>query len=322
MRRLSFALAALCAVMLVAAAFAQDYPSKPITMIVPYAAGGSTDQAIRAIDRVWLKYAKQPLVIVNKPGGGGVVGGEFVVRAKPDGYTVLFGYGSGSESVMPHLQKLPYDPHKDLVPVARISVHSVVIETGANSQFKTLQDMVNWAKRENKPVTSAVSTKAGAVDIALNALAKAAGIKIVTVPGTGGADSVTMLAGGHVMIGGNHPSEMMPQVKAGRFRPLAIALPERDPSLPDIPTLKELGYNISTWGSIKGLAVPVGTPKEVITYLETTLKKVCEDAEFKKIMADLYQPIMYQDSKEFAKFMKEAFDDYGKLIKDLNITLQ
>ncbi len=123
------------------------------------------------------------------------------------------------------------------------------------------------------------------------------------------------------MIGGNHPSEMMPQVKAGRFRALAIALPERDPSLPDIPTLKELGYNISTWGSIKGFAVPAGTPQEVIGYLETTLKKVCEDAEFKKMMVDLYQPIMYQSSKDFARFMKEAFDDYGTLIKDLGITL-
>ena len=301
---------------------AQDkYPSRPINVIVPFSAGGSTDLLARAVEKIWPKYSEQPLVLINKPGGGGVTGTEFVVRSKPDGYTLYLGFGSGHDVVMPHLQKMPYDTFKDLMPTGRLSVHSVLIVTGTKSQFKSLSDMVAWAKKEGKPVTSAVSTKAGAVDITITALGKAAGINIVTVPFAGGADAVTALAGGHLMIGGGHPSEVMPHIKADRFKALAVALPQRDPSLPDVPTLKELGINVYTWGSIKGVAAPAGTPKTVITYLETTLKKVCDDPEFKKIMANMYQPIMYQNSAEFGKFLKEASADYAKLIKELNIKI-
>jgi tripartite-type tricarboxylate transporter receptor subunit TctC len=112
-----------------------------------------------------------------------------------------------------------------------------------------------------------------------------------------------MLAGGHVMIGGGHPSEVMPHIKAGRFKALAVALPDRDPSLPNVPTLREQGINIATWGSVKGIGEPAAIPKATLEYLQATFKKVCEDAEFKKIMVDLDQPIMYQDSATFAKFM-------------------
>ncbi|HAA04667.1 MAG TPA: hypothetical protein DCE18_15075, partial [Syntrophobacteraceae bacterium] len=186
---------------------AQDkYPSQPVNAIVPMAAGGSTDLLARAVEKIWPKYAGQPLVVINKPGGGGVVGTEFVVRSKPDGYTLYMGYGSGHDVVMPHLQKMPYDPFKDLIPVSRISIHSVVIVTGTTSQFKTLPEMIAWAKKEGKPLTAAVSVKAGAVDLALTALGKTAGIQIATVPFSGGAEAVTALAGGHLMIGGGHPS--------------------------------------------------------------------------------------------------------------------
>jgi tripartite-type tricarboxylate transporter receptor subunit TctC len=314
---------ALVVACMVPAAFAQDkFPSKPVNVIVPFAAGGSSDLLARAVEKVWTKYSPQPLVVINKPGGGGVVGTEFVVRSKPDGYTLFLGYGSGHDVVMPHLQKMPYDTYNDLAAVSRLSVHSVAVCTGAKSEFNSIKDMVAWAKKENKPITSSVSTKAGAVDITITALGKVAGINIVTVPFAGGADAVTTLAGGHVMIGGGHPSEIMPHIKAGRFKPLAVALPERDPSLPDVPTLIEQGFNVHTWGSIKGVAAPAATPKEVVAYLDATFKKICEDPEFKKLMADLAQPIMYQNSADFAKFLQQAYADYGKLIKDLNISIQ
>jgi tripartite-type tricarboxylate transporter receptor subunit TctC len=310
------------ALMVAGAALAQDkYPSKPVSGIVPASAGGSTDLMSRAIEKVWPKYSSQPLVVVNKPGGAGVVATEFVVRSKPDGYTLYLGYGSGHDIVMPNLQKMPYDPYKDLVPIARVSVHSVVVVTGAKSEFNSLSDMIAWAKKENKPITTSVSMKAGAQDITIAAIAKAAGVNIVTVPFAGGADAVTALAGGHVMLGAGHPSEVAPHIKAGRFKPLAIALPNRDPSLPDIPTLKEQGINVSTWGSVKGVGAPAGTPKEVVEYLEATLKKISEDPEFKKTMADLNQPIMYQNGSDFGKFLQEASADYGRLIKELNITI-
>lgn len=319
----SFMIALVAALMIPGGVLAQEkFPSKPITGYVPAAAGGSTDMMGRAIEKIWPKHSTQPWVVVNKPGGGGVVCTEFVVRSKPDGYTLYIGYGSGHDIVMPHLQKMPYDPYKDLIAIARISVHSVVVVTGAKSQFNSLQDMIAWAKKENKPITSSVSTKAGAQDITITALGKATEIKIVTVPFSGGAEATTALAGGHVMIGAGHPSEVVPHIKAGRFKPLAVALPQRDPSLPNIPTLKELGINVSTWGSVKGIGAPAATPKEIVAYLEATLKKVCEDAEFKKTMADLNQPIMYQDGTTFANFLQQVHGDYGKLIKDLNISIQ
>jgi tripartite-type tricarboxylate transporter receptor subunit TctC len=316
------ALALFAFMALPAASFAADaYPSKPVTGIVPMAAGGSSDLMARAIEKYWIKYSPQPLVIVNKPGGGGVVGTEQVVRSRPDGYTLYIGYGSGHDVVMPTLQKMPYDPLKDLIAVSRISIHSVVIVTGAKSPFNSIKDVIAYSKKEGKPVTTAVSVKAGAVDIALTAFGKAAGVNIVTVPFSGGAEATTALAGGHLMIGGGHPSEVIPHIKAGRFKALAVVLPQRDPTLPNVPTLKEQGIDVATWGSIKGVAAPAGTPKEVIKYIEGTLRKVCNDPEFKKTMANLDQPIMYQGSEEFAKFMRQATADYAKLIKQLNITI-
>jgi len=300
---------------------ADAFPSKPITAVVPMAAGGSSDLLARAIEKFWPKYSKQPLVVVNKPGGGGVVGTEGVVRSKPDGYTLYLGYGSGHDVVMPSLQKMPYDPLKDLVPVSRVSIHSVVIVTGAKSQFNSIKDIVAWSKKEGKPVTTAVSVKAGAVDLALTAFGKVAGINIVTVPFSGGAEATTALAGGHLMIGGGHPSEVIPHIKSGRFKALAVALPQRDPTLPDVPTLRELGFDVATWGSIKGVAAPAGTPKEVVTYIDDNIKKICNDPEFLKLMASINQPVMYLGSDDFGKFMKQATADYAKLIKDLKITI-
>jgi len=317
-----FAAVMFVVVTLPAASMAADaYPSKPIIAIVPMAAGGSSDLFARAIEKFWPKYSKQPLVVVNKPGGGGVVGTEGVVRSKPDGYTLYLGYGSGHDVVMPSLQKMPYDPLKDLVPVSRVSIHSVVIVTSAKSQFNSIKDIVAWSKKEGKPVTTAVSVKAGAVDLALTAFGKAAGVNIVTVPFSGGAESTTALAGGHLMIGGGHPSEIIPHIKAGRFKALAVALPQRDPTLPNVPTLRELGYDVATWGSIKGVAAPAGTPKEVVKYIDDTIKKICNDPEFLKLMASINQPVMYLGSDDFGKFMKQATADYAKLIKDLNITI-
>jgi tripartite-type tricarboxylate transporter receptor subunit TctC len=299
---------------------AEQFPTKPIQVIVPFSAGGSSDLLARAVEKIWTKYSPQPLIIINKPGGGGVMGTEFVVRSKPDGYTLYLGYGSGHDLVMPHLQKLPYDTFKDLDPVSRLSVHSVVICVGAKSPINSMKDLIAYAKAGNK-VTAAVSTAAGAVDIAMRAIAKRANINITPVPFSGGADAVTALAGGHLTIGGGHPSEVMPHVKAGRFKAIGVALLTRDPALPNIPTLKEQGINVYTWGSVKGVAAPAGTPKEVIQYISSTLKKVSADAEYKKIMANLYQPIMYQDTKDWAAFLKRAYKDYGDLIKELNITL-
>ncbi len=299
---------------------AEKYPTKPIQAIVPFAPGGSSDVLARTVEKIWTKYSPQPLTVINKPGAGGVLGEEYVVRSKPDGYTIYIGQGSGHDLVMPHLQKMPFDPLKDITPVARLSIHSIVVNVSGKSQFKTLKDVLDWAKKGNK-ITAAVSTAAGSVDLVMRAISKRTGVPITTVPFTGGADAVTALAGGHLTIGGGHPSEVWPHIKSGRFRPVGVALDKRDSILPDIPTLKEQGINVSTWGSVKGVATPNGTPPEIVEYLASTLKKVCNDAEFKKMMAQVGQPIDYLNTKDWAAFMQTSYKDYGDLIKELDIKI-
>jgi tripartite-type tricarboxylate transporter receptor subunit TctC len=299
---------------------AEKYPTKPIQVIVPYAAGGSSDVLARTVEKVWKNYSPQPMLIIDKPGAGGVLGTEYVIRSKPDGYTVLFAYGSGCDLVMPHLQKMPYDHMKDLAPVARLSIHSVVVSVSGKSPFNSMKDVLAWGTKGNK-ITAAVSTAAGAVDIVMRAISKRTGVPITTVPFTGGADAVTALAGGHLVIGGGHPSEVWPHIKSGRFKPLGVALDKRDGTLPNIPTLKEQGIDVATWGSVKGVAVPLGTPPEVVEYLSSTLKKVCEDAAFKKVMAQIGQPIDYLNTKDWTVFLPKASKDYGDMIKELDIKI-
>lgn len=296
----------------------EAYPTKPIQLIVPYGAGGSTDVLARAISQVAPKHFPQPLVVVNKTGGGGIPGRVEVVKAKADGYTLLFGWGSGEDLVVPHQRPLPYDVFKDFETVCRMSVHSIVLAVPAESPHKTLGDLVKWAKTKEY-VTASVSTKGGSVDITFLLFAKAAGIKVTTIPGKGGADAIAKLVGGHVDFGGGHPSEVLPHIKAGRLRGLAVAFDERDPSVPDIPTFREAGYNVVTAGSVKGVAAPNGTPKDVIAYLERKFKEVAEDPEFQKIMKDIGQPVMYQDAKTYTTWFKAAYDQYGDLIKKMGI---
>lgn len=299
------------------ASAADAYPNKPIQLVVPYAAGGSTDVLARAISQVAPKHFPVPLVVVNKAGGGGIPGRVDVVRSKPDGYTLLFGYGSGEDLVVPHQRPLPFDVFKDLEPICRISIHSIVLAVPASSPAKDLAGLVKWAK-EKGDVTASVSTKGASVDITFQAFAKAAGLKLTTIPGTGGADAITKLVGGHVDFGGGHPSEVLPHIKAGRLRALGVALEKRDPSI-DAPTFREYGYDVVTAGSVKGVAAPKGTAKEVIAYLAGKFKDVAADPEFNRIMKDIGQPVMYQGSEEYRVWFKQAYDQFGQLIKTLGI---
>jgi tripartite-type tricarboxylate transporter receptor subunit TctC len=294
------------------------YPEKPIQLIVPYSAGGSTDVLARALSQVAPRFFPQPVVVVNKPGGGAIPGRVEVVKARPDGYTLLFGYGSGEDLVVPHQRSLPYNVFEAFETGPRISVHSIVLAVPGNSPHKTLADFVKWAKTKDY-TTASVSTKGGSVDITFLLFGKAAGIKVTTIPGSGGADAVTKLVGGHVDFGGGHPSEVLPHIKAGRMRALAVAFDKRDPSIPDVPTFKEFGFDVVTAGSVKGIAAPKGTPKEVMNSLDAKLKAICEDAEFQKIMKDLGQPVLYQPSEEYKVWFKQAYDQFGQLVKTLGV---
>ena len=300
---------------------AEKYPTKPIQVIVPYAAGGSSDVLARTVEKVWTKYSPQPMLIVNKPGAGGVLGTEYVVRSKPDGYTLLFAYGSGCDLVMPHLQKMPYDPLKDITPVARISIHSVVVSVSGKSQFKSMKDVIDWAQQGEQDHRRRLHR------------GRRRGHRHE------GHLEADRRPDHHRALHrrrrcGHRPGRRPPRdrrrpplrgagrtSKSGRFRPVGVALDKRDSTLPNVPTLKEQGIDVATWGSVKGVAVPNGTPPEIVEYLASTLKKVCEDKDFKKTMAQIGQPIDYLNTKDWAAFLQKAYKDYGDLIKELDIKI-
>jgi tripartite-type tricarboxylate transporter receptor subunit TctC len=294
------------------------YPDKPIQLIMPYAAGGSTDLLARALAQFGPKFFPQPLVVVNKAGGGAIPGRVDVVKARPDGYTVLFGWGSGEDLVVPHQRKLPYDVFNDFEVGPRLSIHSVIMTVPASSPHKSLAEFVAWAKTKEY-VTGSVSTKGASVDITLQMFAKAAGFTLTSIPGSGSADALNKILGGHVDCSGQLPSDVLPHIKANRLRVLAVALEQRDPALPEVPTFRELGYNVVTAGSVKGVAFPKGTPKEIVAYWDKKFKEVSEDQEFLKILKDLGQPANYLPSAEYLVWAKANYDTYGRLLKEFGL---
>lgn len=298
---------------------AADFPNKPISLIVPYAGGGATDMVARALAKAAPKHFPVPVLVVNAAGGAGIIGRVQVVSARPDGYNLLFGYGSGEDLVTPHTQKLPYDQFKDLLPVCQITIASLVIVVPSSNPAKTLKEFVEWAKNQKRTITGAVSTKGASVDITMQALMKTAGVKAETIPFRGGGEAVTTVLGGHTDFAGAVPAEVLSHVKAGRLRILAVCLPERDSSIPDVPTFIEQGFNVTTMGAIRGIGVPKGTPDSVIDYLEKTFKKVTEEPEFHAMMKDLAHPVMFRERKTFMKNMQEGFDTYGRLLDAMGL---
>ncbi|HSR11724.1 MAG TPA: tripartite tricarboxylate transporter substrate binding protein [Thermodesulfobacteriota bacterium] len=298
---------------------APDFPRKAINLIVPYAAGGSTDVLARALAKGSAKYFPVQVMVVNQAGGAGIPGRVSVVNAKPDGYTLLFGYGSGEDLVTPHTQKIPYDQFKDLVPVCQISIVSLILSVPTAHPAKTLKEFVEWSKKQNRAITGAVSTRGASVDITMQAIMRVAGVNCQTIPFRGGAEAVTAVLGNHTDFAGNTPSEVLPHVKAGRLRILGVCLRERDPIIPDVPTFMEQGYDVFTMGAIRGVGAPKGTPDAIVDYLEGNFKKVTEDPEFHATAKEIYHPVMFRERKAFLKNMTDGFDMYGKLIEKLDL---
>lgn len=295
-------------------------PERAITMVVPTAPGGAGDLLARTIEKVWSKYCPQPLVIVNKAGSGGIEGSLFVSRSKPDGYTMTAGYGSGWDLVSPHMQApVSYNAFKDLVPVARITMQPVYVVVPADSPFKNMKEVIEWSKKENKPITAAAGNSTTSQIIVLLAIGKAAGVEVTPVPHPGGGPAMTTLIGGNTVIGTGHSSEIAAPLKDKRVRALGIAAAERDKILPDVPTLREQGINVAATGTMKGIAVAPGTPKEIIDYYADLFKKICEDPEFIQTMSSMLQPVNYMGPDDFGKVMKEEYENYGKMAKEFGL---
>jgi len=284
-------------------AAAQDYPSHPVTMIVPFPPGGVADITARPVADAMGRFLQQPVVVENKSGAGGGVGMQYVARAKPDGYTVLLALSS--ISIIPEADNvLGRDPMfalNQLVPIARFTADPTVLAVRADSPYKSVADLVEAAKKSPGTIPYGSSGNYGTMHVPMEMLSNAANVKMLHVPFTGAGPAVVALLGGQVQALSTGPSTVMGHVKAGKIRVLATWGEARHPALPDVPTLKELGYDaqFSQW---TGLFVPAGTPEPVIAKLREAAKFAIEDAAFKAALAKVETPVQYLDQPQFRIF--------------------
>jgi len=297
-------LAALALVLLAPAAFAQsDYPNKQVTMVVPFPPGGVADITARPLADVLGRILKQPVIVENKAGAGGGVGMQYVARAKPDGYTILMALSS--ISIIPEADKvLGRDPMfqlNQLVPIARFTADPTVLAVRADSPYKSVKDLLDAAKKAPGTIPYGSSGNYGTMHVPMEMLNAAAGTKMLHVPFTGAGPAVVALLGGQVAALSTGPSTVMGHVKSGRIRVLATWGESRHPALPDVPTLKELGYD-ATFSQWTGLFVPAGTPQPVIEKLREASRAAVADPAFKTALEKVETPIQYLDQPQFKAF--------------------
>jgi tripartite-type tricarboxylate transporter receptor subunit TctC len=249
------------------------------------------------------KVLKQPVVILNKPGGAGGVGYAYVANAKPDGYTVLGGIVSVSS--IPEADKLfgrtPAYSLDQLVPVARVSADPIYVAVRTESPWKTLKEMLDAIKAKPMGYSYSSSGPYGALHVPTEMLLQSVGAKARHLPTTGGGPAINALLGGHVDFTTGGPSALAGQMKAGKFRVLAGTGAQRHPVLPDVPTMKELGYDIEYYLWL-GLFVPKGTPETAVKVLRDATRVAVNDADFRNAMKNMNAIVDYQDQPEFRKF--------------------
>jgi tripartite-type tricarboxylate transporter receptor subunit TctC len=315
--------AAAAAALTIRPAFAEDaYPSHAITVINPFPPGGASDIVTRPLAAVLEPIVKQPVVIETKAGAAGAVGAQVAANAKPDGYTLLSHITSISGFA--EVDKLFGRPAKftraDFIPLARFVADPCVLIVNDQQPYKTLKELTDDAKKRPDEIIFSSSGLYGALHIPTALYMKAAGgLKLRHLPTNGGGPALTAFLGNNAQVLVSSISASLAQIKAGKAKPLALFGATRSKALPDVPTMKELGYNIEYYLWV-GLFAPKGTPQPVVTYLRNALKQAAATDVFKTAMANLGQEVEYLDAPEFAKFwdadaarIEDAVRDIGRV---------
>lgn len=292
---------------------AQDWPTKPIEVVVGYAPGGGTDMVARAIADVAAKYLGQPLVVNNKPGATGIIGSQYVFNSKPDGYTLVVAGGSETVSV-PHFKSLPFDPITDFDPVIRLMVERIGFYVRTDSPWKTMKDFIADAKQNPEKYSYATAGPGGMHHATMLVTEKRTGIKLTHVPHKGGAETLTALAGGHVNVAMASPNEAYALVQGGRVRCLAISALERSPTEPNAPTMRELGYDVYI-DNQKGFVYPKGVPQPIRQKFHDAVKKAYDDPQFRASADKLKLELSYLNGEDFRKALKNMYDQIGESVK-------
>jgi tripartite-type tricarboxylate transporter receptor subunit TctC len=295
-------LASVLAVLSIPATVAQAYPDKPITLVVPWPAGGSTDVAMRAISEVAAKHLGQPIVVDNKPGASGTLGPAIMAaNAKPDGYTIA----QMPITVMrlPLMQKTTWDAVKDFTYIVHLTGYTFGITTSVENQFKTWKDVVEYAKANPGKVTYATPGAGTSLHIGMEQIAAAAGVQLTHVPFKGGAETNAAVLGGHTTLQADSTG-WKPLVDGGKLRLLAIWTAARSKNWPETPTLKELGYPF-VFDSPFGIAGPKGMDPAITAKLHDAFKKAIEETGVVATLAKYDMVPRYMDTPAYRKFVEE-----------------
>jgi tripartite-type tricarboxylate transporter receptor subunit TctC len=304
-----------------AAAQTSTYPNRPIRLLVGYPPGGAVDLIARLYGQALSVRLGQPVVIENKPGTGSNLAGDIAAKSAPDGYTLFHGPDNVFMS-NPHIYgKMPFDPLKDLVPVASLSSNQLVLAVHPSVPANNLREFVELARRTKPPLFYASIGNGSQHHLAMEMLKRHVGMDLIHVPYRGGGPAAIALVAGEVsaMFGGG---SLVPTVQAGRVRGLASTGNVRNPATPDLPTIAEVypGYEALIW---HGLFVPAGTPQPIIDRLRAELQVVLAQPEFAKRLADAGAGEPYLTTPdEFAARIKGDYEKYGRLIRSIGVKVE
>lgn len=307
-------MAAACLVWMGVMAQAQDWPAKrPITLVVPFAAGGSTDATARMLAEKLSKDIGQQLVVENKAGAGSNVGSALVAKSAPDGYTLLFSTSTIATNVTLY-KSMGFDLRKDLTPVTQVALIPNVLTVNKDISPKTLQEFVEFSRQKKDPVNygSAGSGSASHLSGALfNSMVKG---EMVHVPYKGGAPANTDLMGGQIQAVFSPLVEVLPYLESGKLRALGVTTKIRSERMPQLPAIGEVipGFEVALWN---GVWAPSATPPDVVNKLAASIQKVLRDPGVKKNLADQGSVPIGNSSDEFRKHLNEEIDKWGKLVK-------
>jgi len=318
------ALLAACAAALcfgVGTARAQAWPAKPVSLIVPFPAGGTTDVLARALADRLTQALGQTVIVESKPGAGATVGADFVAKAKPDGYTLLVGavHHTIASSVY---KKLPYDFQKDFVPLTTIALVPNVLVVSAASPAKNVAELITLAKTSKPPLTYGSNGNGTAQHLIGTQFEQLAGVELLHIPYKGSGPLTTDLLGGQVTMSFDTVTPVLPHIKAGKLRALAVTTGKRSSALPDVPTLAEAGlkgFDIGTWF---GVLAPAATPKEITTRLASEMTKIIQSPEFRKRMEEIGAEPIGNTSEQMARQIKDETEKFAKLVKDAKVTIE
>lgn len=316
-RRLALAVLATGALALAPlAAQAQGaFPSKALTIVVPFSAGGTTDILARVVGQYMSKDLGQPVIIDNRAGAGGNIGAQLVARAAPDGYTLLMGT-VGTHAINQSLyKKMPFDPIKDFAPVTRVALVPNLLVANPSQPFKTVKELIAYAKANPGKVSFASSGSGTSIHLSGEMFQQMAGVEMQHVPYKGSAPALTDLLGGQTAIMFDNMPSVISHVRAGKLRPIAVTTPTRSPALPDVPTIAESGvpgYSATSWF---GILAPAATPAPVIARLNASILKALADPEVKKKLAEQGAEPHGEKPEQFAEFIRSETAKWGQTVK-------